>query len=301
MAHISIKKYEPTNQSQFDRQVTILVEQGMRRRWTKLAGPPRELSFELVAPRQVNTEPQPALKPSLWGSLPIEIVYLIFEMMNEPYHHQAVMTTTPFCTSPNELDKMRVGVHKSRDWCNIAMYHINQHTRKTAIRLYGDPCRWSFPFCRDFDNMTINLNEEGTFLVGRWALSTSLNDNISHFTIRTLEGEDLIVKDEALKPFGSPSIISITDVLKNVINKASVATADATDGASLVIFHSFWKGHALAGYLSQKNPAVLADLEVDGETTRVLSETFKPLSSVPHLKNFVALFGHEVSEDVLEE
>lgn len=158
----------------------------------------------------------------------------------------------------------------------------------------------------------INLNEEGTFLAGRWALSTFINDNIADFTIRTLEGEDFVVKEEELKPFGSPTTISTPAHLSTVTdnttttNDATLAdgtVTDATDIAptEIIVFQAFWKGSALSGYLSQKNPAVLADLEVDGETTKVLSGDFKPLLDPALLKHFAGLYGHEVAEDKLEE
>lgn len=96
---------------------------------------------------------------------------------------------------------MRLGVHKCRNWRDILMYQINQATRETALRLYGTPHRNGFPFDPTIDTITVNLNQEGIFLTGLEALSTIINPRITEFTIRTLEGKDIVVGDEMLRPF----------------------------------------------------------------------------------------------------
>jgi hypothetical protein len=169
----------------------------LRRRWTKLAGPSQQPSFELTAPRKV-VKPAYEIDQGLVERLPTELVSQIILLLEGPFDHDAILTMTPF-GSPVDNIQMWLGVHKCRNWQDIAMYQVNKMTRETALRLYGTPHRNGFPFDPTIDTMADNLNQEGVFLTGVGALSTIINSHITEFTVRTLDGEDIVVGHEMLR------------------------------------------------------------------------------------------------------
>jgi hypothetical protein len=240
-AHVTIKQYlpaSPTNDNFHEDKSTTIVEEGLRRRWTKIAGPSEELNYATQPPvtqapvtqspvtQSPVTQPHtttsvaptitlfqalsagPSTKPQVPSAgssskalpyLPYEIVAHVLDFAVEPLHHQAILTMDP--ETEVHPANMRLGVHKCRDWADISMYHVCQATRKTACRVYGQPTRESFPFDRIWDSLTINIDEEGTFVTGFPSGSTVINHHASKVTLRSLDGKVLIIDQKAVESF----------------------------------------------------------------------------------------------------
>lgn len=101
--------------------------------------------------------------------LPNEIVEKILLFATGPFHHQAVITTTPFAEcqesattqsfattqppttrapatrAPATLSRIVLGVYKRREWKDIMTFQLSRDFCATAITIYGQPCRDMFP------------------------------------------------------------------------------------------------------------------------------------------------------------
>jgi hypothetical protein len=146
----------------------IIIQDSSRRRWTKLAGPPRQKS-KPIKTTTTSLQVQPGKR---LPHLSYELTLQILEMAAEPFIHEAVLTMTP--NMEIHPITVQLGVHKVRDWADIAMYQVCQETRRIAIGRYGLPERNSFPSRRALDTLVINLDEEGTVLTGSLAKPRNL-------------------------------------------------------------------------------------------------------------------------------
>lgn len=211
---MSIKKYQRTEEVDRDR-YTVLIEDGKRLLWHKIAVRkvkiPRNLNWvQQHNPRQVSNSIQQAISRAFQvldltrrlPQLPNELIDQIL-VHAAAFNHQAVMTTTPFHNQTNTpVSRTRLGVYKRQNWSDIPMFQLSRSFRKEAIRIYGEPSKDCFPFNSAVDTLTVNVDEEGTFLTGDPAKSSIISEHVREITIRLLNGRSFTLNRTTLQAFG---------------------------------------------------------------------------------------------------
>lgn len=191
MLHIGVWKFglllnDPTAR------YTTVIEDGTRTRWTKLAAPQRNPATNSRAPA---SQPTRKLKTPV-PLLPPEIILEILEAGVEPFEHQAVFVTPWMYIEPQtekgKCPASRIGVYKRRNWRDIPMFSLSRSYRQQAIRIYGLPQRDTFPFNKVVDTLTVNLDEDATFLTGSPAKSSVISRNVQQVTAISLHGINYI-------------------------------------------------------------------------------------------------------------
>lgn len=194
---------------------TVLIEDGIRHCWRKIAeGPP-------LIPVEWRPSRTPALDLTLdlnrpLPELPNELIDKILGYAIGRYVHEAILTTTPnhghpfietwhdqgSAQSGNWLsfsspesnsdqgqrlqimdDRHVLGVYKRRDWVDIPSYYLSRTFRQGAIRHYGRPTRQTFPYNPQVDSLIVKEDEHATFMTGFPAVSSVIPDCVDVFTI----------------------------------------------------------------------------------------------------------------------
>lgn len=235
MVHLSAKLYQQLADVDWDR-YTVLIEDGARQRWTKLAEPSTWVGTKNSSltnkpdATKTGTAPKPAAAfkqataPTPIGEfdkpitlLPNELVVKILEFAMGNFDHEAVVTTTPFDrdngnknNSSNNKHKNRtlLGVHKRRDWKDIPGYQLAHGFRMTAIKKYGQPFRHGFPYNPKLDTLVANIDEEATFITGYPATSSIIPQTVDQITLKPLNltSPTIIIDGAMLESFGDGSL-----------------------------------------------------------------------------------------------
>lgn len=221
MVHLSVKQYQQVANVDWDR-YSVLVEEGTRKRWTKLAEP--QVVPKAKAPgTKADTAATPTtLDPLRVPSLPNEVIEKILDMAAGYYEHQAVVITSPFIparassaqastaqSSTAQPFKSRTlfGIYKRRDWNELPQFHLSRGFRETAIMKYGEPDRDSFPYNPDMDTITANIDQEATFFTGYPAVSSFIPERVDQITLKPLGNRPVLIIDGALlRSFGDGTL-----------------------------------------------------------------------------------------------